>query len=387
MQPFNFKNPASNFQSLDQLFGGAAPPINPYAKDDGTYTVTLRDNDTGQPKLVTLALSNSEVHVQQAMGDMFAGFSTEGYVADLVAPVVLVDKQSDYFWRSPLSNTFDEAIFAPAGNSGGYNEINPTFTTSTYQCVEYALGAFLPTQLEQNADSTLDLALQYGRLLADRFEKREEVAVATKLQSSASYDAALVDNVGTTANRRWLDLTTGIPGANSDPVKDIQDLMLKSILPVTHAIMNERVYNAFMRHPKVQAYTQYKDGYAPFVAPDALWKTLNLPIPVLARAKKNPVSGLPDYIWGGNHVSLIHKYDPSRVKSGTDTANLVRIRWKAGYQRIPGATVVNGMASRMFFNEYRGFAGGKQLITMVAQDEFTLETKVGGLLQNVLQLP
>jgi hypothetical protein len=328
------------------------------------------------------------VHIQQALGDLFTGFHNEGFIADAVCPILLVEKMQDKFWQAPLANTYDEADFtAPMGHNAGYNEINPTFTQNSYNCVEYALGAFLPTQLEQNADAVLDLSMQYGRLLADRFLKREEVAVATKLQDSANYDSALVVDYSATAAKQWLD-GTGVPGAQSDPVKDMQDLMLKSVLPVTHAIMNERVYNAFMRHPKVQAYTQFKDGYAPFVAPDQLWATLNLPIPVLAKAKKNPASGsaLPDYIWSSNHVSLIHKYDPSRVRSGTDSANMVRVRWKAGYQRIPGATVVNGMASRMFFNEYRGFAGGTQMIMFLAQDEYILEKKCGGIIKGVVAL-
>jgi len=347
----------------------------------------MRD-PSGSGRLVKMQLTNAEVHIQQAVGDIFTGFSNadDGFIADEVAPIVLMQKQSDKFWTTGLNNAFDEAVFAPGGNQAGYNEINPTFSNKSYSCVEYPLGAFLPTQLEANADATLDLAMQYAQKLAVVFKLREETAIATKMQTAANYDASLVVNVGGTAANRWLDTGTGLPGASSDPVKDLQDLMIKSVMPITHAIMNERVYNAFFRHPKVQAYTQFKDGYAPFGSIRERFATLNLPVPVLAKAKKNPLTGsaLPDYIWSSNHVSLIRRYEPSRIRSGTDTANLIRFRWSAGYERIPGATVVNGMASRLFFNPYRGYAGGTQMVMMLAQDEFVNETKVGGLLQGVV---
>jgi hypothetical protein len=143
-------------------------------------------------RLVTMDLAQGDVHIDAALPNYAAGYKLAAGIADIAMPAVVVPKASNKYFTWDTVNAFRRVI--PNGGIGGglVPEVNPTLSNATYNTVEYALGAFVPTQVAANADAPLQPYQAAVNRVMNALLLEREIRVATLLQTSGSWDASVV---------------------------------------------------------------------------------------------------------------------------------------------------------------------------------------------------
>ena len=164
-----------------------------------------------------------DVHVDAALSNISVAHQNKltSYVADLVFPMVNVDKQSDFYWNYTRGDFFadegDRMLRAPGTRAPvtGF-----AVGTAAYHCLNYAIGMEIPDELRGNADSVFNLDADATKLVTEIQAIRRERAFA------ADFMAGSVWTGGTSGTD--VDVTDGSHGgakwndyALSDPFGDI----------------------------------------------------------------------------------------------------------------------------------------------------------------------
>ena len=337
-------------------------------------TVTLRDENG---RLVKLDLGPADVHVDVPLATYAVGYMRDqkNFIADIVAPVVPVDKASDKYFVWDKDDTFTQAQTTATVAGGNVQESTPAHSVTSYSTIQHAWSTFLPTEVEANADSPLQLKMRYTRLPVDKLTLARELRVHTMVTTAASYGADF--KVTLAAGEKWNG------GASSDPIANIHDRMLKSLKPITGMAMSEKTYFAFQRNAQVQKYIASKINVKPInMNPTEFAALLELPPITIGREKwYNPTTSAYDYIWG-NDVVLFTM--PKTMPPMGDAISWNTFRWKGG-TTAPGVTVDGGMAVRSFFQQERGTAGGTKVIVYHQDAEQFVADNVSGLIINAYQ--
>ena len=327
--------------------------------------------------VVTMDLGNQDVHIPSALPNFAGGYRLPTPVADIASPPLLVDHQSDKYWVFSQNDAYQVA--APIVGSGGSQaaEIPPRLANQSYIATEYALGYFVPTQLEANQDAALNIRKAALKRVLNNLMQRREQRVANLLSTSGNWNSNNVVTLG--SGFQWDG------GASSDPVHDIHTRMEQSLGDVTGIIMSEPLWHAFQRNPAVQKYFTYKDGTAAIPDPSEMQSILNLPPIYPARLKSfAPVGGALTFTWG-NAAILIRQPEQMPPVTQDDIATSYTFRWNAGKShRVPDQTqgmgwaAAGGFVVREFFNQVRGTMGGSQLVCLHWDQEAMTSQYVGG---------
>lgn len=324
---------------------------------------------TGQ--LFTLDLAPSDVHTPATLPNYAAGYHLGESVADIVSPAILVPKQSDVFYTWNVQSDFQRKVPNASSPGGAVSEVNPGLAPSTYTTIEYALGGFLPTEIQANADTPLKPFTKMTQVIVDGLRLEREFRVSTLLQTSGSWNANLVTTLA--SGTQWDG------GASSDPVANLHKSIEQSYLPVTAIVMSELVWHDFLRNPAVQKYFTFKDSVTGLPGPQELATTLKLPPIFVAPMKYLTNGGTLTYMWG-NHVVLLHQPKQQPPTDQMDVATSYTFRWTGG--TAPDGTPTAGLLVRTFFDPKRGARGGTQVVTVVNDTELMTSGLVGGLILN-----
>lgn len=318
-------------------------------------------------------LGPADVHIARGLPGYAAGYTLEDGVADVVAPPFLTPNQSDKFWTWNQNNQFELAnpIVVAAGASP--NEINPVLSNASFNCVPYALGSFITTDVVANADAPLQPMQAAVRMVMDKLKLAREVRVAALVQTTGNWNSNLV--VSETAATKWNG------GATSDPIADLHYLVEQTYMPLKKLVWSELVEHWFIRHPKVQQFFYAKNDYKPLPSGSEISRALGLPEIVTARMKYLPTqAGGLSYVWG-NHVVGVR--DTAALGSGQDVATARTFRWTGG--PTPDGSAVGGWLVRTYFDPKRGARGGTVVVVSHYDAEVVTSNLVGGLLANAYQ--
>lgn len=334
----------------------------------------LMTDSEGNEFRVNMDLSQSDVHTDGPLPNYAAGYKLAEGVADIASPVIVVDKASNKFNTWDAANAFRQVIPIGDAPGGAVPEINPTLSSSSYATVSYALGAFVSTEVTANADSPLR-PLQAGvRRVMSALQLARENRVATLLTTTANFDSSVYNTLG--AAYKWNG------GASSDPVADIHLAMESSQMPLTHMIMSERTFHAFVRNDKVKGYMQYKDGISPIPSADSVSQLLALPKILIAPMKYQAgSSNAMSYVWG-NDVILVRGL-PSLPMDQEDVATSYTFRWTGG--DVSDGSSTAGILVRTFFDQKRGPRGGTTLVCVHNDAEKVTANAVAGLIKAAYQ--
>lgn len=330
--------------------------------------VTMRDRD-GDGVLVSMDLAQSDVHTDAALPNYAAGYKLAAGVADLAAPPIVVDKASNKFNTWDSVNAF-RRVLPTGGTAGGQvPEVNPSLSRDTYATVEYALGAFVPTNVQANADAPLKPYQAAINRVMNALKLEREIRVATKLRTTGSWDTSLVTALSGTT--KWNG------GTSSDPIKDLHSLIEASAAPVTGIVMSEQVLHDFVRNSQVQKYIGYKSSAAPVPNEAQIAALLDLPTIHKASMKYFASGTALSYVWGGDVVLLTQ---PSEMPPSNqeEVASAVTFRWNGG--EAPDGTMTAGWMVRTFFDPKRGGRGGTMVVVVHNDAEVMTSTLVGGLI-------
>lgn len=137
-----------------------------------------------------MGYSPKNLHIDQALTNISIGYRPTGFIADVVAPVIKVQKESDkfYVWnREDAFRTYDD-LLAPGAEA---RVIDFTISNDSYYAEEYGLKTRILWRDLDNADSVLKLEMNKARKLKDTLLVKRESRVATLFTTLATYAADL----------------------------------------------------------------------------------------------------------------------------------------------------------------------------------------------------
>src|SRR5439155_25946214 len=92
-----------------------------------------------------------------------AGFRQEAPIADMFAPPLLVSVQSGKYYTFSPDDAYQSATPIVGAPAGTVPEVSPRLSNASFSCPEYAVGAFVSTQLDAAADAPLRIRVAAGK--------------------------------------------------------------------------------------------------------------------------------------------------------------------------------------------------------------------------------
>ena len=338
-------------------------------------TVTTRDLSGTVRKM---DLGQADVHIDSALANYASGFKLQNGMADTTMPPVLVDKASNYYFEWNKDDAFQGVDGLETAPGANVKEVSPRLGKSQYSCKNYALGCFVATEVESHADSPLTPSMNAMRRVMNAILLAREVRVAAVQAAAGSYDF----NTTLGATFKWNG------GASSDPIADIHNICELSLQPVTHMLMSEKTYHAFVRNPNVQKYTAYKTTVPGLPTADGVnqgMALLGLPNILISGMKfKDPVTSNYGYVLG-NNVSLLCLPSSGFPVDGQEISSGYTFRWNVS--AAPDQTTVDsGFSVRSYFDPRRGARGGRVVVVTHSDAEQVTSKSIGGLIVGAWQL-
>lgn len=338
-----------------------------------TMSVMLAADQPGigsKGQVITLALAPSDVTIQEELDTYVAGFQPFGLRADDVAPIFLVDKDTDKFRFFSLNNVFQK-VNVEASRRNKVRQIDPETSLPDYSVLERSLGSYVPKTVEGQAN--FDLRIVSGEIVVRGLGLDRESRVWTILRNTASWNA----NNRVTLATPWDDVL------NSDPIKDIQDRMEASAQPVTDVWMAPEGAHIFLRHPSVRDHMRQMLGdnapRAQDVRAAGVQQMLDFVIPglppfhVVPEKELNESTSLLDYILGDDVVLTCNPPGSDSNRQALRTIQTFRRRGVSG----------TGFTTREYEVFDQGLEGGTMLVSGHAEDVKMISDVCGGLIKNV----
>jgi hypothetical protein len=334
----------------------------------------ILSGDDADEDAVLMDLGPADVHIPSAMPNFASGYKNEPPLADIACPVLLAQKQVDDYWQFDKNDAFQRAAPIAGAGGGQVAEVSPRLANAQYSTKERALGGYVSTQLEANADAPLRILQATTRRVMNALVLEREMRVQNLLRTTANWNSGLVVTLG--AGFQWDG------GTNSDPVKDLQTRIESSFGAPTGIIMSQRVWHAFIRNPAVRGYYAYKSDLAAVPTPQQMQAILELPPIYVSKMKYINTSGTLDFIWG-NDVVLVRQPEEMPPTSQEDVATAYTFRWNV--QNPKDGVANGGMIVRQFYNQHRGSMGGLQIVVVHHDAEVMTSQYVGGLIVSAWQ--
>lgn len=188
--------------------------------------------------------TSHDIHIDKSLSEMAIGYRPEGFIADMVFPIVNVGKQSDHYvvWSREDRLRIHDTKRAPGAQA---KRVYEDVSSGTYFAKNYALKSVVPIEDFKNADPIYLDNLNTGKsqLVLDGLLLDWEVRLANQCTSGS--------NVGTysAAASAWT-------GSGADPLSDI-NTMLDNVHYSTGVRPNRVVFGLqawkpFRRHSTVR---------------------------------------------------------------------------------------------------------------------------------------
>ena len=186
----------------------------------------------------------SDVHIDKALSDLSLAYMNSKYIADMIFPIVPVDKQSDKFYKWTKDFWFRNSVRVRAPG-GEFPEVGLGLTNDNYSTIVYNLAARLPDENIANADEAVNEEFAKTKFLADQFQLNREV------QFVADFFKTTVWGTDSTLSgtAQWSDY------ANSDPIDDVK-VAKQTVLKNTGQepnliVVGREVYDKLRDHPLI----------------------------------------------------------------------------------------------------------------------------------------
>ncbi len=333
-----------------------------------------------QPEAIRLALTPTDVHTTEELGNYLAGYKNAEMMADNLSPIVPVPN-TKFIYRTFSKNDTYEAVAVKAGLQDRVPEIGVKSTTATAEVRIRFIGAFIDDVTAQNATAYRTVkfaAKRCSRVIAlDR--EIDVVALLTTLGSWAS-----------THRQTLIAGTQWDPSGTGDPISDLMTAVKTSFAPGMHTIwMNWDVLYKFIQHPKVIAHfdkfrgtelggfsaAQIKQNMAQ-MSTDSVAEFM---VPMIGMVRTVPAKYIAigattaGYILGDD---VVLTYTPPGLP--TDGESIATSKSFRFFGNGPG------FESRMFRVEDRGPKGGQMLVCAEASIEVMTANDIGYLFKDVL---
>lgn len=153
-------------------------------------------------------LDASDVHIDAALSQVVINYQPKGFIANMIMPIVTVDKQSDRFFKMDQGDMFrDEPDYRTPGRLPNY--ISFDVSSDGYYAKNHALGTYLTREELKNADAALNTQIIRARFLTNILNINYELRVANQVNSTSNVGSS------TTTASAW-------GTSNADPYLDLQ---------------------------------------------------------------------------------------------------------------------------------------------------------------------
>lgn len=126
------------------------------------------------------------IKIDKALSDLSIKFRNGAFIADMVLPKVSVAKETDYYYV--YDKTDKLIVDAVRANGAPANEAPAqTYTTASYECIEYALKAKVTDRDRANADPAIDLEMDETSKTTNMIELARERRVAALVTAAATF--------------------------------------------------------------------------------------------------------------------------------------------------------------------------------------------------------
>ena len=193
-----------------------------------------------------MGAKSHDLHIDKALTNMALGYRPDGFIADMLFPVVPVQKQSDlYTIFSRADKLRRQTTRRAPGNEA--RRIEQSVSSDTFFCKNYALKAAVTLEDRENADPILLDGIINGRaeLVLDGLYLDWEVRVANQVNSGS--------NVGS-----YYATTSGwnVIQGDGDPLADIFD-DISNVWDSTgkrpnQVVMGKDAWESFRKHKNVR---------------------------------------------------------------------------------------------------------------------------------------
>lgn len=272
----------------------------------------------------------SQVHIDAALTNLSVAYRNAHFIADAVAPVVGVRKQSDKYFvldadRERFRSTDDTR--APGAEA---NEVDFAVSSDSYFCEDHALEAVITDEERDNADPAIQPDIDKTEFLTDKILLNKEIALANQIATNAS-----LPNETLSGTDQWDDYD------NSDPVQEVESqkgtiLAAVQQLPNT-LVLPYQVYAQVRMHPKVLE--RVANSHTGAVSEAVLADVFDVERVLVPRGLKNTAApgqtASLSHIWGKNAFLC---YVPARPGLKT-VAFTTTFQWSAAPGSLNGHLV------------------------------------------------
>jgi hypothetical protein len=248
-----------------------------------------------------------KVTFDRLMTNIAVQFSTEGYIADSVAPPVPVKLEDGTFWVYDKSRfATPDAIRAPRA---AYRRLDWEATRDSYHAEEYGLESVIDQRERDNSAMPLDIDETTTEVLTANILNNRERRIANMVLSTSN----VPNNVTLAGNDQWSDAAGGDPIGivltGADTMRGQTGLVFDSV------VMGYSVWTKLQQNPKVLDFVADGEQLTPAKLM-SLWGVKNFYVGtvLVSTNKKGQTVTLGD-VWG-KHVLFFYK--------GTGRPNLKR---------------------------------------------------------------
>lgn len=326
---------------------------------------------------ILMAVTPAEVGDQSRELDTYlAGYSPYAFCADLLSPVVLVDKEKGKRRDFSADNVF-EVVPTEVGRSGAINEISHASATTDYQTSEHGLASYIPWGSQNEAVELYDVRAASGEMIMIKLDLAREVRVFAHATTLGTWDTA--NRTSLTTNFKWDN------GSTKNPRADLHTRITASSQPVTDIFMNPDVAFWFLGDAEVRAYLKQMMGDnapPPDVARSAdtqgymKLELVGLPPIHVCPAKRRPAAGGALTYILADDVILTCNPPGGLPRDGKRLSTFYTFRQK-------GRSGV-GVVTNEYIPQGRGINGGTMFEAGYGETHFCSANVAGGLIKDVL---
>lgn len=156
-------------------------------------------------------LVQQDVVVDPALSNVSIKYTNDSFIADLIAPMLKVAKQTGKYYKFDKSNLRVESTLRAGGSAA--NEVDFGMAPKgTFSCDDHALKEFVDDLVQDQADAALNPLIDTTEHLTEKLMLDREIALMTLLTNTAN----LTQNTTLSGTSQWSDYS------NSDPIGDIR---------------------------------------------------------------------------------------------------------------------------------------------------------------------
>jgi len=192
-----------------------------------------------------------DLHIDAALTNLSVSYAPTGFIADMIAPITTVSKESDkyYVWdRADSFRTYDDTL----AQGAVARTIDFNLSTDAYFAEEYGLRTRIVWREMDNADVALRLEQSKTKKLKDSLLLSREKRVANLLRSTSSYTSGLSTTYSGTS--QWNNASYA-----GDVIREI-DLAIEAVRQASGTSPNMIVIPAAVV-PVLTNSTSFRDHY------------------------------------------------------------------------------------------------------------------------------